>query len=84
MDEEEAPLEMVQRHVRLGEAHIQRRQEIIDQLEASRSPLIENARALMVVLMSSMDSHLGHLAMIEEEQRAGRRDALGNLLPLQP
>ena len=84
MSVEEAPLEMVRRHVRLGEDHIHRQQQIILDLEARQSPLVAEARALLVVLLSSMDSHLEHLANIEAEQRAGRRDADGSLLPLRP
>jgi hypothetical protein len=79
----ETPLAMVQRHVREGEGHILRQRDLVQHLEATQSPLTEEARTLLAWFNSLQDDHKTHLAQIEEEIRSGRRDADGNVLPVQ-
>lgn len=84
MTPSETPLEMVQRHVREGEDRIRRQRDLVQHLEATQSPLTDEARTLLGTFNSSQDDHKRRLAQIEEEMQLGRRDVDGNLLPVRP
>ncbi len=75
----ETLLDMVRRHVRRGAAHVRQQEELVRHLEATGSPLLEDARALLAEFIASQTAHLTHLGQLEDEVRAGRRDAGGNL-----
>ena len=81
---EESPLEMVRRHVREGRDHLRRQHGIVLRYEGETSTFAQEARDLLGVLTSAQETHQEHLSLIEEDQRAGRRDENGHLLPLRP
>ena len=79
---DESPLEVVRRHVREGRDHLHRQHEIVSRYEGETSTFAQEARDLLGVLTSAQETHQEHLRLLEEEQRAGRRDGDGHLLPL--
>ncbi len=78
----ETLVEMARRHVREGDERIRRQRELAEHLEATQSNLAEEARALLAQFSSTIGESRAHLTRIEEEQRSGRRDANGDILPL--
>lgn len=59
----ESKLEMVQRHVRQGEAHVAKQHEIIAKLHALGRP-VDVAERLLESFEYSLDEHRAHLARI--------------------
>ena len=84
MTDNETPLEMVQRHIRQGVEILRHQHDLVQHLEATHSPLADEARVLLSTLDSSQADHKRHLARIELDMQSGRRDADGNLQPLRP
>ena len=63
MGDGETELEMVQRHIREGYAHVARQREIIAELRASGHS-VDLAEALLVTFLTAQASHEDHLARI--------------------
>jgi hypothetical protein len=70
MPREETKLEMSERHVREGEAHVRRQSEIIAELrEAGHST--QDSEALLNVFEQLLASHRKHLDIVRSEQDSG-------------
>ena len=62
---DETTLQMVQRHVRQGEALVLRQREIIAKIiDAGRDP--SQAESLLAILEDSQDQHVAHLERITD------------------
>jgi hypothetical protein len=79
MSPDETPLEMAQRHVREGDAHVASQRRILAELRRDGHPT-EMAQTLLAEFESSAAEHREGLARMLEERRAGRRDAQGHLV----
>ena len=71
MAEDETELEMVQRHVREGEAHVARQREIVVELRERGDPT-EMALALLAEFEDLLHQHKAHLIRIEAKGSAPR------------
>lgn len=67
----ETEIEMVQRHVREGEAHIVRQREIVASLPPD-SDLVVTAHQLLTLFEETQESHRNHLARLLREEHKGR------------
>ncbi len=63
MAEDETELEMVQRHVREGEAHVERQREIVAEVQARGEPT-EMAVTLLAEFEDLLRLHKAHLARV--------------------
>lgn len=64
----QAELEQAERHIREGEAHIERQLEIVAELERDGHALAcAKARSLLNVFQETQKSHVDHRAMILRE-----------------
>lgn len=77
--EDESLVAMVLRHVREGNAHIEKQRGIIAHLSESNLPT-EEARHLLALFEATQADHKRHLDQIVEQQRAGEREGDGNLV----
>jgi len=69
MADKETELEMVQRHVREGEAHVERQREIVAELRA-RGDRTDLAVALLAEFEDMLRQHRAHLARVETKGAA--------------
>ena len=67
----ETELQMVQRHVREGEAHVQRQREIITEMQERGAPT-EMAVTLLEQFQDSLRQHRAHLVRIQARDDAER------------
>jgi hypothetical protein len=68
MPAEETELEMSERHVREGEAHVQRQSEIIAELSKGGHPT-QDSEALLNIFEQLLASHRKHLDIVRAKQR---------------
>jgi hypothetical protein len=66
MDNGETELEMVRRHVREGQTHVERQRELLAQLRAKDEPSTM-AETLLSQFETSQRQHEAHLARLESE-----------------
>ncbi|MBV8684296.1 MAG: hypothetical protein JO111_15570 [Caulobacteraceae bacterium] len=77
MEPAETQIEMAWRHVKQGEAHVQKQHEIIARLRRQSLPTGQ-AEALLHEFESTLEEHRASLDRLEKEQSAGLRDESGN------
>jgi hypothetical protein len=75
----ETHMQMARRHVREGEARVQRQRVLIGRLHDLRADT-STAEQLLAEFEHSLDDHRTSLDRLIEEQRAGRRDAAGDIV----
>ena len=71
MTDDETELEMVQRHVREGEAHVERQREIVVELREQGHPT-DMAVTLLAEFEDLLRQHKAHLIRIEAQNAATR------------
>ena len=77
--EGETLVAMARRHVREGEAHIEKQRDLITRLAESELPT-EEARHLLTLFEANQAEHQRHLDQIVEQQRTGERNSDGSLI----
>ena len=66
----ETELEMVQRHIREGDADVERQREIVARLRGRDAPIENVASALLASFEDLLGQHKAHLARLEDKGAA--------------